>query len=318
MHFLHSSIILFKETFHDWRRHNVSWLAAAVAFYTLFSLAPTFVVMTTIGGKIFGEESVKGIIVEQLETLMGLKTAIAIQKMIEAGQNLTIGTFPKIVTIVILLIAATNVFTQLKLTLNKIWDVETPNRHWVASYLINRILSVGMILFIGIFLFALVFMDVILAGFGKILSAFVPAFTYVYIWQIGNLLVSFLIITGLFAVMYKHLPDIKIAWKDVWLGAAIASLLFTIGKFLISLYLARSRLITLFGAASSFVVILIWVYYSVQILFLGAEISQNYSTLFGSRSGKKGEAGKKAKATSSRRKQRSKQSKKHSASSGEK
>ncbi len=280
------SHLLLKATIAGWRRHNVSWLAAAVAYYTLFSLAPTFVIVINFGGTIFGEEAVKGVIVERLQSLIGVNTATTVQKMIEAGQHLTIGTFPKIVTIIILLIAATNVFAQLKMTLNKIWDVETPNRHWVISILINRIFSVIMIFSIGILLFGLVFIDVILAGFGRILSEFVPVFTYVYIWQIGNLLVSFFIILFLFGMIYKHLPDTRIAWKDVLPGAAIASLLFTIGKFLIGLYLAKSRLITIFGAASSFVVILIWVYYSVQILFLGAEISQNYASLFGSRAGK--------------------------------
>ncbi len=283
MGFIRASHLLLKATVAGWRRHNVSWLAAAVAYYTLFSLAPTFVIVINIGGTIFGEEAVKGVIVERLQSLIGVNTATTVQKMIEAGQHLTIGTFPKIVTIIILLIAATNVFAQLKMTLNKIWDVETPHRHWVISILINRIFSIIMILSIGILLFGLVFIDVILAGFGKILSEFVPAFTYVYIWQIGNLLVSFFIISFLFGMIYKHLPDTRISWKDVLPGAAIASLLFTIGKFLIGLYLAKSRLITIFGAASSFVVILIWVYYSVQILFLGAEIAQNYASLFGSR-----------------------------------
>ncbi|RMF56423.1 MAG: YihY/virulence factor BrkB family protein [Calditrichaeota bacterium] len=270
----------------EWRRHNVSWLAAAVAYYTLFSLAPTFVIVITIGGTFFGEEAVKGLIVQRLQNIVDLQTAVAIQKMIEAGQHLTIGTFPKIFTIGILLLAATNVFTHLKVAINQIWEISTTERHWFINLLMNRFFSVIMIFSIAVLLLALVFVDVILASFGKILAEFVPAFTYVYIWQIGNILVSFFITSLLFALIYKQLPDTRIYWKDVWAGASIGGFLFTIGKFFIGLYLGKSRLLSVFGAASSFVMIMIWVYYSVQILFLGAEISRVYAELWGSRSGK--------------------------------
>ncbi len=282
----HASWLLLKLTISKWRDDNIDWLAAALAYYALFSLAPTFIIVVTLGGLVFGEEAVTGQIVVHIEDLVGYQTALTIQKMIEAGLGLASLTTANIFSFGILLYAATNVFTHLKLTLNKIWGVEPKPRHWVLTFIINRFFSFLMVLSIGLLLLSLVIIDVSLAGFDKILSEYVSAFTHVYIWQIGNFLVSFVIITLLFATMFKTLPDTKITWGDVWLGAAISSFLFTTSKFLIGIYLGNSRIITLFGAASSFVVILVWVYFAVRIIFLGAAVSHNYALHFGSRAPK--------------------------------
>lgn len=279
---IHASWLLVRLTVSKWRDDNIDWLAAALAYYALFSLAPTFIIVVTLGGLVFGEEAVTGQIVVHIQELVGYKTALTIQKMIEAGLGLASLTTANLFSFGILLYAATNVFTNLKLTLNKIWQVEQKPRHWVLTFIINRFFSFLMVLSIGLLLLSLVIIDIGLAGFDKILSEYVPAFTHVYIWQIGNLFVSFVIITILFATMFKTLPDAKIAWKDVWLGASISSFLFTLSKFLIGIYLGNSRIITLFGAASSFVVILVWVYFAIRIIFLGAAVSHNYALHFGS------------------------------------
>ncbi|RMI26218.1 MAG: YihY/virulence factor BrkB family protein [Calditrichaeota bacterium] len=273
-----------------WREDNISWLAAALAYYTLFSLAPTFIVVVYLGGKIFGEEAVKGQIVVQLQELVGYNTAVTVQKMIESGQSLLSGTVPNLFTIGIMLYAATNVFTHLIDTLNMIWKAPPGNRHWVAEMILGRIISFALVLSIGILLLGLVLLNIVLSVFGRLLAEFVPAFTHVYIWHIANFIVSFILISLLFAVIYKILPEVPVAWRDVFPGAILASFLFTMGKSLIALYLGKSRMLSLFGAASSFVVLLIWVYYSVQILFLGAAFSYCYARQYGSRPGGAGTA----------------------------
>ncbi len=269
-----------------WNMDNIPWLSAALAYYTLFSLAPVFIIVVVIGGAVFGESAVKGQIVEYLGGLIGLGSANAIQKMIEAGKDLATFSIGNILGLIVIWIAATNAFSHLKSTLNQIWAVPSKEGHWMGNWVkevvITRIVSIGMILMIGFLLLLLVIIDISLAKFDEVLSQFLPAFDLVYLWQIGNIIISFLITFVIFAALYIFLPDTKVLRSDVWQGAALSSFLFTIGKFLISLYLGNSQIISLFGAASSFVVILVWVYYSYQIFFFGAAFSHNYAEKFGS------------------------------------
>ncbi len=274
---------LIELTVAKWKKDNISWLAASLAYYTLFSIAPTFIILITLGGEIFSEEAIKGEIVGRIQNLVGFGTATAIQKMIEAGQTQLGGALPNILSIGILLFTASNVFIHLKDTLNKIWNAKPKPRHWVMSFVVKRVLSFVMVFSSGVLLLVLIFIEIILASFGKFLSEFVPAFTYVYIWQIGAFVFSFLLTTLLFATIYKIIPDTKVLWQDVWIGAAIAAFLFSIGKSLMGLYFGHSRVISLFGAASSFIIILVWVYYSSQLLFIGAAFSYSYATQYGSR-----------------------------------
>lgn len=270
-----------------WGEDNIPWLSAALAYYTLFSLAPIFIIVVVIGGAFFGEEAVKGQIVEYLGDLIGLGSARAIQNMIETGQSLATFSIGNIVGLVIIWFAATNAFSQLKNTMNAIWVVPAKEGHWVGTWVkgivFTRVMSILMVLMIGVLILVLVIIDISLSMFDEILREFVPAFDLVYLWRIGNILISFFVTFILFAVLYIFLPDTKIVWGDVWHGALISSFLFTAGKTLISYFLGSSQMISLFGAASSFVVILVWVYYSNQIFFLGAVFAHNYAEKFGSR-----------------------------------
>lgn len=270
---------LIELTIEKWNSAKIAWLSAALAYYTLFSLAPTLIIITALGGSLFGREFVQGHIIERVARLMGQSTASAIQEMIDAGQTVSFGSIHSLIGLGILLFAAANVFGNLKETLNEIWEAKPRELHWVLRYIIARALSMLMVLVIGVILLALVLVDVTLVKFGRLLAEYVPAFSSLGLWRLANFLASFVVISLLFALIYKYLPDTPIRFADVWPGACISSLLFTVGKSLIGLYLGKSQLVSVFGAASSFVVILVWVYYSVQILFLGAAFSFQYSRL---------------------------------------
>ena len=273
---------LIKLTGYKWDTANFSRMSAALAYYTLFSLAPVFIIVVAIFGSIFGEEAIKGEIVEKIQGIVGLQTAIAVQKMIEAGGGMAKLSLTNIFGILVIIYAATNVFSQLKSTLNQIWGVPPSPRHWVLEFFWYRLISFVMVLSIGLLLMCLVLIEIGLALLDELIMSYIPLAAAVNDWQWVNLFASFLIIALLFILIYRMLPDTDIAWRDVWQGACLASLLFTLGKFLIALYLSHSRTITLFGAASSFVVILVWVYASSQILLLGAAYSYFYAHEFGS------------------------------------
>lgn len=273
---------LMRLTIDQYMNQNISWMAAALAYYTLFSLAPTFIVVVAVGGHIFSEELVKGEIVNQLGSIIGMKSAMTVQRMIETGQDLATISWANLFGLFLVIFAATNVFTQLRSTLTTIYSREGRSGNVVKLYLLDRILSVGMILSIGLLLMALVLVEITLSGFDSILSTYLPVFHNVYLWQLGTFAVSLVVVTLLFMVVYRVVPAVKIAWMDVLPGAALTSLLFNIAKFLITMYISTSRTITLFGAASSFVVILLWVYFSAQLVLLGAAFCRHYAVEFGS------------------------------------
>jgi len=274
---------LLKLTALKWEDDNIAWMSAALAFYTLFSLAPTFILVVALGGVFFGEEAVMDRVVFVLNEIVGYDSTRVIQKMIETGLRLGQFSIGNVIGIIILLFAATNVFFHLKNTLNQIWGVALAHRHWFVSILINRFFSVLMVFSTGILLFLLVILEIGLAIFNQQFIRTLPDDTQFYILQMVNLAASFLIVTALFAMVYRILPDTKVAWRDVWLGAALASFVFTLSKFLIALYLGNSQIISLFGAASSFVAILVWVYFSAQILLLGASFTHFFAYEYGSR-----------------------------------
>lgn len=272
---------LFIATFNTWQEHHINWLAAGLAYYAIFSLAPTFLLVVTGGGFFFGEEAVTGEIVQRLSDLMGYENARAIENMIEASRQSKGNTLAKLLSLVMVFVSATAGFASLQNALNIIWKARSRGSNWLTGIFMERIIAILLILFSGIVLLTLVLVDITLAGFGKVLAYFLPVFTHVYVWKIGALIVSFLVTLLLFAFLYKTLSNRHIDWNDVWYGAAISSLLFTIGKFIIAWFLSSGRVVTLFGAASSLIAILIWVYFSAQILLLGAAFSYNYSKKYG-------------------------------------
>jgi membrane protein len=273
---------MLKETFTDWNEDKAPRLAAALSYYALFAIAPLLVIVIAIAGLFFGEEAARGAIAGQLQGLVGEQSAQTIQEMVaNAGSNRSSGIFATIVGIVTLVFGALGVFGQLQDALNTIWEVQPkPNRGWM-EVIKDRLAPFTMVLGIAFLLLVSLVISAALAALGKFFGGIFPGFALV--GQILNFVVSFGVITLLFAMMYKYLPDVKIAWSDVWIGAAATALLFTIGRLLIGLYLGRSSTASSYGAAGSLVIVLIWVYYSAQILFFGAEFTQVYAKTYGSK-----------------------------------
>ncbi len=267
---------LLKVTFSQWRRDQASLMAAALAYYTVFSLAPLLIIVIAIAGAIFGEQAAKGELVAQIQGVVGRDGAQLIQTAIENASQLdpSQGPIPTLINIGVLLFGASVVFAQLQKSLNRIWDVEAKPGNGIKRVLRKRLLTFSMVLVIAFLLLVSLVISTMLVILGNYLRDLVPGFTY--LWQILNFFISFSLVTLLFAMIFKILPDAKIAWRDVWMGAAITAVLFDIGKFLLGFYLGKTSLASAYGAAGSLVIILTWVFYSAQILFLGAEFTQVY------------------------------------------
>lgn len=272
---------LLKETFDEWNEDKVSRLAAALAYYTVFSIAPLLIIAIAVAGSVFGEEAARGQIVVQIQGLVGRSGAEAIETAIKNANQPASGTIASIISIAALLFGASGVFAELQDSLNVIWEIAPKPDLGVKGFVRKRFLSFAMVLGIGFLLLVSLVVSAILAAINGYFSGLLPGIDI--IWQIANFVISFSITTLLFAMIYKFLPDGKITWGDVLTGAAITSLLFSLGKFLLGLYLGNGTFGSTYGAAGSLVVILAWVYYAAQILFFGAEFTQVYARKYGSR-----------------------------------
>lgn len=271
---------LLKETFKEWQEDKAPTLAAALAYYTIFSLAPLLIILIAIAGLAFGREAAQGLLVGQLQSLVGRGGAETIQDLVANASHPQSGIVATLIGIATLLWGASNVFTNLKEALNMIWNATPPPNQGAFNFLRDRLLSFAMILSIGFLLLVSLVVSSVLAALSQWLNGLlhVP----VGVWQLIDFGISFSVVTLLFALIYKFLPDIKLDWNDVWIGAAITSVLFTIGKSLIGLYLGNSSIASAYGAAGSFVVVLLWINFSAQILFLGAEFTQVWAKRYGS------------------------------------
>ncbi|MEG4351525.1 YihY/virulence factor BrkB family protein [Microcoleus sp. LAD1_D5] len=278
---LKTVISLLKQTFSEWQEDKAPTLAAALAYYTVFSLAPLLIIVIAIVGLVFGAEAAQGQIVAQLQSLIGKDGAQTVQELILKASEPKSGMIATLVGIATLLWGASNVFTNLKEALNTIWNVSPPPGRGIWGFLKDRVLSFAMILGIGFLLLVSLVLSAVLAAVSYWLNSRLQL--PVGIWQIVDFAISFGVVTLLFALIYKLLPDVHLAWNDVWIGAAITSMLFTIGKSLIGVYLGGSGIASTYGAAGSFVIILLWINYSAQILFLGAEFTQVWANRYGSR-----------------------------------
>ncbi|MBO1346095.1 MAG: YihY/virulence factor BrkB family protein [Hormoscilla sp. GUM202] len=279
---LKAIVRLLKETVAEWQKDKVPILAAALAYYTVFSLAPLLILVIAIAGFAIGQEAAQERLVGEVQNLIGAEGAASIQNLIQNSYQPKSGILPSILAIATLLFGATSAFAQLKEALNIIWHVEPQQqRGGIIGFILTRVFSFLMVLSIGILLLLSLVLSAVLTGISNWLEHWliIPAF----VWQLGDLTISFGLVTLLFALIYRFLPDVKIAWSDVWIGSAITSLLFTLGKGAIALYLGRSTVGSAYGAAGSFVIILLWVFYSAQILLFGAEFTQVWANLYGSR-----------------------------------
>ncbi|MCC7448121.1 MAG: YihY/virulence factor BrkB family protein [Anaerolineae bacterium] len=277
---------LAKQTFSEWNEDKAPQLAAALAYYTIFSIAPLLIIVIGIAGLVFGQEAVRGQIVGQIQGMVGQQGAELIQTMIQNASRPAAGVLATIIGFVTLLAGAAGVFSQMKATLNQIWDVPPKQGpggiKGIIASIKQQFISFTMVLGVGFLLLVSLVLSAGLQAAGKFLGDRFGVSSG--IWEIINFVVSFGVITLLFAAIYKVLPDLKIAWRDVWIGAAVTALLFTIGKWLIGLYLGHSSTASSYGAAGSLVILLLWIYYSAQILFLGAEFTQVYARKHGSMS----------------------------------
>lgn len=273
---------MIKAVLQEWREDNVTRLAAALSYYTVISLAPLLVFTITVASQFYARSAVQQELLTQIEGLVGATGAEAIQGILEnASQPESGGMIATIVSLGVLLFGASNVFTQLQSSLNAIWNVQPKPGRGIFSIVKERSLSFVLVLGIGFLLLVSLILNTALTAASRFLGDVFPLGPW--FWQAFNFLISFGVITVLFALMFKFLPDVEIRWRDVWVGALITSLLFNIGKFLIGLYLGQSSVASAYGAAGSIIVILIWVYYSAIILFLGAEITQVYARQRGER-----------------------------------
>lgn len=274
---------LLRETFAEWNDDNASRLAAALAYYTVFSLAPLLVIVVAIAGLFFGEQAAQGEIVGQIRGLVGQAGAEVIQTAVEnanrPGNNS--GIIATLISVALLIFGATGVFVQLQDALNTIWDVTAKPDEGMQGFVRKRILSFAMVVSIAFLLLVSLVVSAALTGFTARVSELFPYSEVIL--PIVNNVVSFGVIAFLFALVYRYVPDVKIGWSDVRFGAIITALLFVIGKYLIGLYLGNSSFSSTYGAAGSLVVFLAWIYYSAQVLFLGAEFTQVYAKRYGSR-----------------------------------
>jgi membrane protein len=282
---LHDIEFLFSEAFDGWTKHKAPRLGASLAFYTLLSLTPLLLVVVAIVGLVFGHTTAQREIVQQVQMLVGVQGAKAIEALLEGSRNTTHGIIATIAGVLTLLFGASGVMIELRDELNTIWEVPTPKltgiRKKITSYIKERLLSFAMVLSIGFLLVVSLAFSTWIAALGVVSASVFPSFEAVL--HLLNLLVSFAVITGLFAAIYKIMPDVRIEWRDVVLGSAVTSLLFTIGKLLLGLYLGKASIASSYGAFASIVVLVIWVYYSGQIFFLGAEFTRSFANHYGSR-----------------------------------
>ena len=270
---------LLKAAAADWSHDKAPRLGAALAYYTVFSIVPLLIIIIGIIGLVFGQEAAQGAIIEQLSNLVGEQSAAAIKDMIERAETPSTGLVSTLIAVVVLLSGAAGLFGQLKAALDTVWGVEAKEGRGIWGFVKDNFLSFATVLGTAFLLLVSLLLSAALAAMGKWFGNLLPVPEVVL--QIVNFFLSFAVITGLFAMIFKILPEARIAWPDVWMGAAITSLLFTIGKFAIGLYLGKSQVASGFGAAGSLVVMLVWVYYSAQILLFGAEFTQVYANRFG-------------------------------------
>ena len=272
-----------KDSGRDFVEDDCSTQAAALSYYTVFSLPPLLLLLLMLVGAIVDPREVEGAIRTQINSLMGSGAADQIRTILQVahrpGSGGIIATVAGLVT---LLLGAAGAFGQLQAALNRAWEVAPdPQQGGLKAFLVKRVFSFGMVLSVAFLLLVSLVLSAALSGFGDRLGGMLPAGLSSTLLQVFNQVLSFVVITALFAAIFKVLPDATAAWRDVWVGAAVTALLFVVGKFLIGLYLGRSNPGEAFGAAGSLALILVWIYYSSMILLFGAEFTQAWAERVG-------------------------------------
>lgn len=272
----------FKQAWREFNDDQVQRLGAGLAYYMVLSIAPLLLIAIAIAGVVFGHKAAQGAIEQQLASTLGENIARAFNEMIVMASKPKSGAIATIAGVITLLFGVAGVFGQLQDALDTIWNVERPKTGW-KGMIKDRFLSMTMVSGIGLLLLVTLVFDTAISAMGNYAGQHFPGGETML--QIVQLVISFGIITVLFALIFRYLPHTHVAWRDVWSGAAVTSFLFVIGKFLLGLYIGKAAVGSAYGAAGSLVVILIWVYWSAQILFFGAEFTQVYARSHGSRAG---------------------------------
>jgi membrane protein len=275
---------LLRETLREWNDDNSQRLGASLAFYTLLSLAPLLVIVVGVAAFVFGRQAVEGQLAWQIQTLAGRNAAQAVQALIRGAQKPTTGVIAAILSLLTLLFGASSVVIELYDALNTIWNVPSPTRSGIVgsfwSFAKERFFAFALVLSAGVLLLASLLWSTWIALMGKLFGSFLPIPEFVL--HLANFAISFLAITLVFGAIYKIVPRVHLTWSDVLVGASVTSLVFTAGKQLIALYLGKETFGSTYGAAGSLVMLLVWVYYSAQLFFLGAEFTKVYTKRVGS------------------------------------
>ena len=278
---LKASWQLLKLAFADWTNDDTFELSAALAFYTMFSIAPVLLIAVGVASFFLAPDTATNRIVGEMEKMVGAQGANAVRQVIESSRGFGKGLWAVSVGIVTLVTGATAVFGELQSGLNHVWDVKAkPDRNVMMSLIVDRLRSFSIALCVGFLLLVSLLISAVISGLQDYMNNWLPGIPW--FWQTANVVTSFFVVAVLFATIYKFLPDVVVSWSDVRIGAAVTALLFTGGKYLIGVYLGRTATASAFGAAGSLVVLLFWVYYSALIGFFGAEFTQVYARRYGS------------------------------------
>ena len=270
-----------KETGTAWDEDNVTRLAAALAYYTLLSIAPLIILAVAVTGLAFGEQAAREHIASELAGVVGASAADAIQSIAKNAHTPGTGVVSVAVGLLVLLFGASGVFGELQSALNTVWDVAPKPGRGIWGVIKDRFFSFTLVVGVAFLLLVSLVVSACLTWLGQVFEQTLPGGAAV--WQVLNFAISFAVVTALFALMFKKLPDVNIRWRDVWVGAAVTAGLFTLGKFGLGIYLGSAGVSSAYGAAGSIVALVIWVYYSAQVLLVGAEFTEVYARRFGSR-----------------------------------
>jgi len=270
-----------RELSDEWVEDGVLAHGAALAFYIFFSLAPLLVLAIAVAGFAFGRSAAQGEIVAQIQDAVGPDAAHAVQNMLTQASRPASGITATVVSLLTMFFGASGVFGQLQSSLNTIWGVKSQQHGAVRGALQRRATSFGMVLAIGLLLLLSLVVSAVVAELREKIQEYAPFLASIL--PSMNLLVSFLTMTALFALIYKVLPAIRLAWRDVWIGSGVTAVLFLLGQIVITLYLAHATTRSIYGAAGSLILLLSWIYYSAQVVLIGAEFTEVYSRHFGSR-----------------------------------
>lgn len=271
---------LLKKSFQNFIKNDAFLYAGSIAFSTIFSLPAILIITLSIGATLYERDTVQQELINQVGNLIGKDSTVQIEKIIQNASMDMSGTLARTIGIATLIFSATTVFMSLQTSLNNMWEIKSkPERGWL-KYIINRLLSFAMVVSFGFVLLVSLLIDTMLVLVQNSLSNLFDGLTP-YILSGFNILLSFVIVSLIFGMLFKVLPDAKIYWRDVWVGAGITTILFVVGKLLIGVYMGNSDVTSAYGAAGSFALILIWVYYSTIIFLLGAEITATYAAMYG-------------------------------------